>query len=533
MRIQGFRGKRNCATGICASRRALPVLIVLLGFSGHSLIAQTAGQENVSEQIQKLSDAMVRTQAQIEQSQRQLDVMREQLAALRRQVAQSGMNPAAAPANSSPATDPSNAPTQAASTSTKSEIEDIREWQAVQESEIATHEQSKVESESKYPVKLTGLLLLNGFVNTNGVDMASTPTLALPGSGSSGAAVRQSVLGFDARGPHLFGARSFADLRVDFDGNPQSSSTATSAAGYYTSNATLLRLRTAHASLQWQDTTAYFALDRPIFSPDAPSSLVAVAVPALAWSGNLWAWNPQVGITRDISIVGSPDLRLQAALIDVGDAPLAPLVSTGSLASASTAERSRWPGVEARVALVEPKQIGEGNHFGAGGYFSPHQIAPGYNFDAWAGTLDMKLRLPSHLTLTANSYRGLALGGLGGGAYKDFVSAFEPDTGEYYFRPLDDAGGWAQLKEKVSERLEFNAAFGIDDVVAHELRGFATSTSTYYQNLARNSTYSGNVIYSPSAYLLFSFEYRHLESTPVIGTPSESNIIGLGAGYKF
>jgi hypothetical protein len=41
------------------------------------------------------------------------------------------------------------------------------------------------------------------------------------------------------------------------------------------------------------------------------------------------------------------------------------------------------------------------------------------------------------------------------------------------------------------------------------------------------------VIYSPSAYLLFSLEYRHLESSPVDGIPSSSNVIGLGAGYKF
>jgi hypothetical protein len=41
------------------------------------------------------------------------------------------------------------------------------------------------------------------------------------------------------------------------------------------------------------------------------------------------------------------------------------------------------------------------------------------------------------------------------------------------------------------------------------------------------------VIYSPRAYLLFSLEYRYLESSPVTGLPAASNIIGLGAGYEF
>jgi hypothetical protein len=531
MKTYRCREKRNFPVSFESMRRALPIVVALAGFSAHVLTAQSTNQASVPEQIQKLTESMARTQAQVEQSQRELNEMRRQLEALQRQVAQGGTSTAAAP--SPPAEASSSAP-QAAPASTGSEIADTREQQAVQESQIATHEQTKVESESKYPVRLTGLLLLNGFVNTRAVDMAATPTLALPGSGSTGAAVRQTVLGFDARGPHLFGASSYADLRVDFDGTPQNSAVA-GMPGYYgsNSNSTLLRLRTAHAMLEWPNTQAYFALDRPILSPDTPASLTAVAVPALAWSGNLWTWNPQVGVTQDVGFAGLRDLRLQAALIDVGDAPLTLPTSLQTLTPATTAEQSRWPGVEARVALLGSKVESGSSHFGAGGYFSPHNISPGYNFDAWAGTLDARLVLPAHLELTANSYRGQALGGLGGGAFKDFAYKYAADTGEFYFRPLDDVGGWAELKEKVSERIELNAAFGMDDVFAGELRKYAVAGNTVYQNLARNRTYTGNVIYSPSAYLLFSLEYRRLESSPVLGLPADSNIIGLGAGYKF
>jgi hypothetical protein len=56
---------------------------------------------------------------------------------------------------------------------------------------------------------------------------------------------------------------------------------------------------------------------------------------------------------------------------------------------------------------------------------------------------------------------------------------------------------------------------------------------TPYQNLARNRTFTGNVIYSPSAYLLFSLEYRHLESAPITGLTNASDVIGIAAGYKF
>jgi hypothetical protein len=106
-------------------------------------------------------------------------------------------------------------------------------------------------------------------------------------------------------------------------------------------------------------------------------------------------------------------------------------------------------------------------------------------------------------------------------------------TGDYHYRPLDDVGGWVQLKEKFNERWQANAAFGMDNVFASELHHYAVSGGSGYQNLARNLTYTGNVIFSPSAYLLFSVEYRHLISAPIFGLPADSNVIGLGAGYKF
>jgi hypothetical protein len=189
---------------------------------------------------------MERTQEQLKQSQQQLDEMRTQLAALQQQMAQQQ--------GTTPLPDTADVNTAAGESKTQSaELEAIRERQAMQEAQIATHDQDKVESESKYPVKITGLLLFNAFVNTSAVDMPATPTLAVPGSGSTGASVRQTVLGVDARGPHLFGARSYADLRVDFYGNPSYTSVAASL-GSYSTNDSFLRLKTAHAGLQWENT---------------------------------------------------------------------------------------------------------------------------------------------------------------------------------------------------------------------------------------------------------------------------------------
>ena len=519
---------RNCSVRRPETSR-LPwqsvAILVVLVTSALRFSAQTA-QPSIPAQIQQLTSAMERTQAQLKQSQQQLDEMRTQLAALQQQMAQQQgtTGPALATDQAAPPADQPQ--TQSA------ELEGIREHQAIQGTQIATLDQTKVESESKYPVKITGLLLFNGFVNTHGVDLPATPTVAWPGSGSTGASVRQTVVGIDASGPHLFGARSYADLRVDFYGNvvpPVSGAPV----GSYSTNDSFIRLKTAHAGLQWENTEAAFSYDRPLISPDYPTSLTAVANPPLAWSGNLWAWNPQLTLTQNVPLADSHALQLQAAMIDVGDPPISLTnLNSGAVALPSGAEQSRWPGLEARIALLG-SQRDDRDHVGVGGYFSPHVLPSGRRFDAWAGSIDARFHLPARLQFSGNVYRGLALGGLGGGGYKDYGYFYLSSQDIYFFRPLNDVGGWAQLKEKWSERLEFNGAFGMDNVFADDLRRYAIPSGSMYQRLARNRTWTGNVIYSPSAYLLFSLEYRHIASAPVTGLSSSSNVIGLSAGYKF
>jgi len=534
MRMSAFSRTWKSGVGHSAWRLAMAPLVASLLLSVRPVPAQSPTRDALAQKVQELNDAMTRTQALLEKSQHELEEMRLQLSDLQRQIALGG--PATAiPAASDAAGNTPPEPSQGSSDSNDAAIQDLRERLTIQESEIATQEQTKVESESKYPVKITGMLLMNGFKNSGAVDLAASPSIATGGSGSAGATLRQTILGFDALGPHIFGAQSFADLRVDMFGI-QTGGASTSYSGYYNTNSAFVRLRTAHAGLYWDRTQAYFALDRPILSPDSPTSLTATAVPPLAWSGNLWTWNPQAVFTQALAPRGSAGVELQAALIDVGDAPLTPVVTPNSTpvsATPSSAEQSSSPGVEARVAFNGPGRDDGRPHIGVGGFFAPHVSSLHRNFDSWAGTMDARMPLAAHLEFSGTFYRGAALGGLGGGGYKDFAYAPNPNTGGYYFRPLDDVGGWAQLKETASERLQFNAAFGLDNVFAGQLRHYYVEGGSPAQNLARNRTYVGNVIYSPSAYLLFSLEYRHLESIPVEGPPSASNIIGLGAGYKF
>ena len=501
----------------CAMRGKSALLLMLYCALTVCISSREArAQDDVAEKVKQLTEAMSRVQAQLNESQRQLEEMRQQLAALQGTAAK--------------AEDPTTSQTaESDAAKLAAQVEDLRERQSLQEAQIAVQEQTKVESESRFPVKVSGLVLMNGFVNTRNVDMAATPTLAVPGGGSTGASVRQTIIGLDMRGPHLFGARSHGDLRVDFDGS-------TAATGGYANGygIDLVRLRTAHAVLDWEHTEAFFSMDRPIISPNVPDSLTAVAEPPLAWSGDLWNWTPQFGVTQDVSVSSVPRLRAQAALIAIADAPYTASLAAqnGAAPTQSTAEASRWPGVEARIS-TPGGQSEESAQIGVGGLFAPHRSIGGTRFDSWAGTLDYRLPLPAHMELSGIFYRGAALGGLGGGAYKDYVYRLDLDGDGFYFRTLDDVGGWTQWKQRLSQRLEFNEALGIDNVPAGELRPYAGAASAVYRNAARNRTATGNVIFSPSAYLLFSLEYRRIESSPVNGPTAASDIIGVAAGYKF
>lgn len=485
--------------------RALAGLLLPLA----SLHGQEAPPEDLPARVQSLTEAVDRAQQQLQDSQRQLADLRRQLADLRQQM-----------------DSPGQADASSEQQRLSAAVQALKEEQAVHTSQLATLDQEKVETASKYPLKITGLVLLNAFVNTNRVDIPATPTLAIAGAGSTGFSMRQTLLGLDARGPHLLGASSFADVRADFFG-----STSQLNGGSY-GPAQLLRLRTAHATLEWDRTQAFFSLDRTILAPNEPASLTAVAIPPLAWSGNLWMWNPQIGASHDFALPAVYHFRAEAAIIDAADPDYANS-APGSAPAPPAAEQSRWPGAEARMSLAGSRED-SGFRLGAGGYFAPHRTPYREQFDSWAGTLDYRQPLPARLQFSGSFYRGLGLGGLGGGAYKDYgVRESGSSPSRYFVRPLDAVGGWAEVKERASERLEFNAAFGTDSTRASQVRRYPGPVDDIYQNLARTQTFTANVIWSPSAWLMFSMEYRHLESTKADGTTTSSNIIGAAAGYRF
>lgn len=506
--------------------------LLVCGCMAQGVIAQTAAPASAAQQLQDLQRAVSRSEAQLAATQQEVRELRRALDALQQQmVPTGGSTPPGRVSGSSGAgpTDAASAPSGSAQQESSSILDELRERQGINQAEIAVHEQTKVETESRYPLKLTGLVLFNGFVNSGRVDLPATPTVALSGSGSAGASIAQTVLGLEARGPRLLGAHSTADLYADFYGASASGS------GYGG-----LRLRTAHASLLWPRAEVFFDLDRPILNPGSPTSLTAVALPPLAWSGNLWSWNPQLGLRLDVSHRSASAIRVEAALIDSADPYSGSSPSTPGPPNPNAAERSSRPGAEAHVSWLHGASSrlasarsgwAQGTALGVGGYFSPHRSPSGASYDAWAATVDLRTSLPWHMQWSGSAFRGAALGGLGAGAFKDYV--VRRDARGTRIAALDDVGGWTQLKQQLTDRLEWNAAYGIDNVFAGQIRQSSAPYNGFYADLVRNRTAVGNVIYAPSAALNFSFEYRFLQSSRLNTPTGIAHVYGAAAAYKF
>jgi hypothetical protein len=467
-------------------------------------VHQPAEDSDFNRHLDALTSKLDSMRQQLIESQNEMDNLRSELHSLRAQLAERNQ------------TDTATRDADAL----RASVTQLREETDVLQAQVKQHDQTKVETSSKFPVRINGALLVTSIFNSGNTDDFNLPIVALPTSpdtpqGSLSESASQTMLGFDASGPHFWGAKSYADLSVDFWGGVSSTN--------YTPAAGAVRLRTAHARLEWPNRSLGVALDRPLFSPWQPTSWVTLAEPALAWSGNLWTWSPQL-VFKQSNILNHLDFGL--GLID----PPAPNAYTQAQTGVpSASEQSRQPGYESRIGFsssLHDLPI----HLGVGGYYSRQSYAYGHNIDAWAGTADWDIAFHRVFRLSGQFYRGKAIGGLGGGAFKDYVSS----AVEHYLNGLNAAGGWAQAKFTFTPTLEANVSAGIDNAYAANLRDSDQAKGQgWYAGLARNGTLVANLVYRPRSYLLLSTEFRQINSRWIAGQNNEDRVFGIATGYIF
>lgn len=482
--------------------------------------------QTLNTQLGDLRREQERTTAEARELRRELDLVKSQ-----------GSGGATGAMNSYSAAPPKEIAAQAVSISSTSpdqpqNVEDrlgkLEEGQDVLEGKVNDQYQTKVESGSKYRLRLSGIVLLNLFENRGTVDNLDFPEVAESqaanepnaSAGAFGGSLRQSQIRLQAFGPDIAGARTSADVNLDFAGGfvdaPNGSWMG------------LVRMRTATARLDWTNTSVVVGQDRLFFAPLSPTSLATLAVPALSYAGNLWGWTPQVRVEHRVVLSEASSLSFQGGILDSlsGDFP-----PQNYDRYPTWGEESGQPAYAVHASWSH-RLFGQDLTVGAGGYYGRQNWGFNRNVDGWAGTADLTLPLGKRVEFTGAFYRGRAVAGLGGGIGQSVLLNGGFGNPATTFRGLDSMGGWTQLKFRIKSNFEINGAVGVDNPFAGELRQFNTTT-IYPGAYTRNLSPLVNFIYQIRSDILFSTEYRYLDSTVLDNGAFTAHQIGLSLGYIF
>jgi regulator of replication initiation timing len=513
--------------------------LVLLASSGH---AQEAKPPATSQPVASQNDAMAAAVQQLQQQVRELkdavaemrseaSQYRAETAELRREL-ESSKNQAPVVASATPEEQPvpAVANTQAAASTLAPSLEErvasLEDTTQLTNDKLDEQYQTKIESASKYRMRLSGIVLLNLFSNRGAVDNADFPSYAtgptpFSSAGSFGATLRQSELGLEAFGPELAGAKTSGEVQVDFAGGIPDTLNGV--------NYGVVRLRTASMRLDWSNTSIVAGQDALFFSPLSPTSFASLAIPAFGYSGNLWGWIPQVRIEHRFDLSDKQKVTIQGGILDnlAGEPPY-----TVFAREPQAGESTSQPAYAARIAWTRTLH-GQPLTLGAASYYSRQNWNFEHYTDGWAAMADWEIPLASRISFTGEFYRGRAIGGLGGGIGQTVIFSGSPIDPATQVRGLNAIGGWSQIKFKATGKLEFNGAFGLDNPYAADTLAFPNGESYYAQPLLKNRSALVNFIYRPRSDLLFSAEYLRLRTSQIYNDNNSAEQFNLIMGVLF
>lgn len=317
----------------------------------------------------------------------------------------------------------------------------LDERMSVVENRIEEQSQTKVEASQRFPIRLTGMALINAFSNSAHSGDRDNPTVASLDTGPrrAGGSVRQSVIGLEFRGPALpRGGNINGSLFMDFYGYAGDS---------YGDH---FRVRTGRINFDWKNTSFMIGQDKPLVSPREPNSLSQVGVSPLTNAGNLWLWQPQARLERRFTLGESTTLRVQASVYQLREgAAIVPPEYANSL------ERAR-PALEGRFELGHQRPDGFRVEIAPGFHVATSHVA-GDSVPSRMVTVDWFLRPAARFEFTGMLFSGKNIAGLG--ALRQGFRIVEQGHAE----PVHSRGGWSQLTYLATRRITLNLFGGQQD----------------------------------------------------------------------
>ena len=367
----------------------------------------------------------------------------------------------------------------------------------VVQAQVAELAQTKVESTTRFPLKIFGTIHTHAFANSgtpNWLDIPNLVAAPVADPGTFGMTLRQTRIGFTADGPTLGSVRTSGVAAFDFFGGIP---------GFQTGQVMgLPRLLVAYARFEGSRAAAEVGQDHMMLAPRDPTSLAGFSFPLLFRSGNLYLRTPQARVEYGVAKY----LRASGGIV----APIGGDVTVEDyrfVPPALGGERSRRPGAQARIEIGS-SDLEATNRATVG-------VAGHYAWERRTGTLAESWATAIDFTARAN-----VIGVAGEAFVGDNVDQFGGALG------LDAraSGGWAEVQLYPTNRLSFNAGAGLDEI------GSADSAFVIRR---RNRSAYGNVIFSITPEIQASFEYRWLGTVPAGAGERRNHHFDWVLVYKF
>jgi len=369
----------------------------------------------------------------------------------------------------------------------------------------------QVSTRSGLELQISGMILLNGFYNSDAVNNSDVPlyasrpdtTSTLPVSGFGGTA-RQSRLTLVVTSPDVLGASMSGELDVDFFGGQEPST-----GGRFFP---LLRIRRTRLDLWWTHVNVMIGQEVPLIAELNPRSLASIGIPGFAGAGNLWFWIPQARVGVETG---------ETIRVGVDGAVLAPSSYEAQGNEFTTqhdiAERSGRPSVEARGRLGWRGESTSGE-VSIGGHLGWLATDGDSLLDSKAVAASARLRPLRLLELRGEVYTGEGVAGLGSGAIGQNFGL----NGV----PIGTTAWWAQLNVLPSDAWELGGGVGIDDPKDEDIDP-ATQRS-------KNTVWEVHAIWRPAP-LVVGLEFRRLETEygANVNWTWTTNHVNLALGFEF
>lgn len=386
-------------------------------------------------------------------------------------------------------------------------LEDAEAMIEVLRTQIATEAQSGVFTRSRIGLEFSGRVLMNVFQNSKETNNADVPMYRkqVPDGtpkGGLGMAIRQTQLAGAVTVHDVLGGTFLGDLDVDFFGGQQASP------GGRTFP--LLRIRTARAIVQWENSQLLIGQEQPLVANVNPLSLASVGAPNFSYAGNLWFWLPQIRYGWHSN--GRLRYGVQGAVL----APASGEAQSTFDTRFDAAERTGMPFVQSRVSLgwgedENAAEVGIGYHLGS------LQDTAKTRHSSNAVTLDFLVPLPYRLEIRGEAFTGQMLAGLGGGG---LGQNFGVDS----ITPVRSTGAWVQLNHRVSQRLLVGLGYGFDDPNDDDL----PANNVKFKNV----TQEVHAHWRPAGPLVFGLEWRSTKTSYDASNYGNTHI-NLAFGFEF